>query len=161
MFTRDRLPEYFVQGEPKFHRMAPNLNLTGEGRSFFDENPRDDPSYWTRSWYVVEDHEEFYGDQPEKTKNYFGLLDPAPIGYATGMWFNLKDVRDLRYLWYWRAVVWHDLQTMVEGHWWVSARWLKKNTANTYRLIFEKENDMVIAAAYIASLECSAANMGK
>ena len=161
MFTRDRLPEYFIgEEEPRFHRMAPNLVPNDTGISFFDEDPRLNPHYWVRDWYVAEEEDQFKPKQPEHTKNYF-LLHPAPKGYAVRMWFNLFQSRDWRYIWYWRAVVWYDLSKMIEGKWWMAAGWLKYNQANTYHRLFENENDSVIAGAYMAGLDCSVKNMGK
>ena len=166
MFTRDRLPEYFIEGEPSFHLMAPIPTTLGEDvediGSFFDVDPRIVPMHWVRQWGPFPDELSMH-NVPEKQRNYF-LHHPAPKGYAVNMWFTNFTSPNWMYLWYWRAVVWHDLHTknMIQGKWLMAAAWANKwKDANTYFMLFENQEDSVIAAAYLAGLDCSLSNMGK
>lgn len=170
MFTRDRLPDYFIKDgeEPRFHRMAPVQMYAGE--TILDwrvVDPRKNPSHWVRQWHPTETHATIVEatGHTDKTpyQNYF-LHHPAPKGYAVNMWMNGFTGSNWMYLWYWRAVVWHDFvnKGIIEGAWWMAATWANaRQDANTYYMLFENENDMTVGAAYLAGLDCSVHNLGK
>lgn len=161
MFTIESIPPFVAEEASKrrlrYNVMHPDLLRNEPVFNFFRDDPRLNPRAYVVQWISGANR---YG--PE-TNNYF-LEYPPYFGYAVSMWFHDFDVgaynNDWRWIWYWRAIVWHDMQDIVSGHWW-PAQTSDAVGGTHYYLIFRDKEEAAKAARYMEQLSTTTGMVGR
>lgn len=141
--------------------MMPLLTLDQRCLDFFDMDPRLSPDYWARSWSSPGGAEAFYQDHVSIHNTF--IRYPVSSGYAVKMWFNDYDheaYHGWTWLWYWRAVIWHDFSKVAKGEWWCAIE-AAPGGGNHYYIICSEEADATLVGAMIAATETKKKWIGK
>lgn len=160
MFTYDLIPSFLkhlYHQRQAWFTYHPNILLSEPAPDFLKADPRKYPRAHVNTWYGA-------GNADRAELNNEFLAYPPRVGYAVSMWFNNFEVKDYdndwRWIWYWRAIVWHDLQDIVGKNWWPALA-SGATGGNYYYVIFQCEQEAAKAARYIKSLDTSVKQVGK